>query len=168
MSQSAETKPGGMKTWLRVVLGASLALNLLIVGMIGGALVMRGKWHQHNPPRLDGIVGPLTRALTPQDRRAIGREMRQTNRSTRATRARLGEEFAALVTDLRAEPFDPEAVRTRLAGHRSIFSDRLELGHTLLLERLAGMTGPERAAFANRLQDEIDRRRAKHDEKKRD
>ncbi len=34
---------GGMRLWLRVLLFASLALNLLIVGLVAGAFLRMGK-----------------------------------------------------------------------------------------------------------------------------
>ena len=63
-----------------------------------------------------------------------------------------------MVADLRAVPFDPEPVAERFARHRAGFEERLELGLTLLLERLTDMQPDERAAYADRLEEVLNKR----------
>ncbi|WP_306115499.1 MULTISPECIES: periplasmic heavy metal sensor [unclassified Roseovarius] len=158
MSEEMKPAPGGMKPWLRVLLVVSLAMNLLVVGALIGALVTWSNWRSHHPSRLAMAGGPLTRALAPEDRRAIGKEMRKAHRKEKGNRARHHGELMGLVADLKAEPFDPEAVEQRLARHRKSFDDRLGLGLELLTARLTQMTAEDRAAYADRLQDVLTRR----------
>jgi len=139
-------KPVGK--WLRIVLVISLSINLLIVGALAGAALSGGKWHHRVPPGMMAPGGPLTGALSFEDRRAIARRMR----------AAIRKDFAGLMEDLRAKPFDPEAVAARLAAIRGGFRQRMDLGQALLVERLAGMGPAERAAFADRLETELRRR----------
>lgn len=142
----------GMRPWLRVLLVLSLALNLLVVGALVGASVMGSKWRSHHPSRLEMAGGPLTRALSPEDRRAIGKEMRKAYRKEAGHRARHHDELLGLAEDLKATPFDPAAVEQRLARHRQSFDDRLGLGLQLLTKRLTQMSAEDRAAYADRLQ----------------
>ncbi len=151
MAEKSVKQPGGMRPWLRVLLGVSLALNLLIVGLMGGAMVMRGKWQEHHKTRLEMMGGPMTRALSREDRRAMGREMRQNfgNRQTMHEEMRAGMED--LIADLKAVPFEAQAVANYMAGHHAEFNARLEQGQALLLQRLTKMDDAERAAYADRL-----------------
>lgn len=134
-----------------MLLVVSLALNLLIAGAVVGALISGGKWRHHGPLRLEAMGGPLTRALSQEDRRAIGHEIRDTYRRDGTSRARHREEIERLVEVIRATPFDRAAVEDRLARIRGMFLERLTLGQTLLLDRLEAMSDDERAAYADRL-----------------
>ncbi len=160
MADETDQKPGGMSRKLRVLLVISLALNLLVIGTVGGAMLARSKWEGHRPARLDFAGGPLTRALDPVDRRAIGRQMRRAYRDGGTTHAALRAEFDGLIADLTATPFDAEAVGARLARQGDLFEERLELGQRLLLQRLTEMDTAERAAYADRLREVLRHRRS--------
>lgn len=167
MTEQPETIPVRMKPWLRVLLGVSLALNLLVAGVVGGAMVMHGKWYGHRPPHPDMVAGPLTRALDRDDRRAIGRQMWQAYRQNPEVRGQMRAEFDGLVADIETVPFDAGAVAGRMERQRGLFRDRLELGQRLLLERLSAMSDAERAAYAGRLREGLQHHRNKrhhHDE----
>ncbi len=155
MVQPSETGTGGgggLTGGLRVLLFASLALNLLVVGALVGAGLWGGWGHGHHGPGLDAAGGPMTRALSREDRRAISQRMRQAYRDGRPGRAAHRAAFEALLDDLRAEPFQRAAVEAHMARMRGLLTDRLELGQTLLLDRLEAMSPSERAAFADRLE----------------
>lgn len=146
--------------WLRLLLIVSLALNLMVVGLVAGmAWTGGGKHGGHHPSRLEKIGGPLTRALSKEDRRAIGREMRSAYQDRAGDRGAQHELMQALIDDLRQVPFDRDAVTRQLAAQRDILQDRVQLGQTLLVDRLADMSEQDRAAYADRLQNALDRRR---------
>lgn len=152
MSQPSQDKPSGMRNWMRVVLIVSLALNLLMIGAIGGAVLKHGKWRGHHASRLHMVGGPMTRALDNDDRRAIGRKMREAYREGGSGREERQEYMRGLIEDLKAVPFDPAAVKTRMESARSVFRERLDVGQAVLLDHLASMDDAERAAYADRLQ----------------
>jgi len=156
------TKPTPkMPRWLRWVLVLSLAFNLMVVGIVGGWILTGGKHARHHPSRLEQIGGPLTRALSHKDRYAIGREVRQLYRDKQDGRAAQIALMETLIDDLRADPFDREAVAAHMAGQREFLNDRLSLGQTLLIERLESMDGADRAAYADRLAEGLKHRRNK-------
>ncbi len=158
---AAERKTG-LSTGLRVVLVVSLALNLAVAGVAAGWWLRHGGGgHGHHPARLDMVGGPLSRALSEADRREIGRGIRDAMRAHGAGRAELRESMAALVAELRAEPFDAGAVAARLAAQRAAFAERFEMGQAALVAHLAAMSGTERAAYADRLEAEIAAYRAR-------
>lgn len=149
----AAARGGG---WLRLLLVVSLALNLLVAGVAAGWWLRHGgAAHGHHPARLEMAGGPLSRALTEADRREIGRAMRAAMRAQGIAQGAMHESMAALVADLRAEPFDAGRVTARLAAQRSAFAERFELGQAALVAHLAAMSAPERAAYADRLEAEI-------------
>ncbi|WP_232796536.1 periplasmic heavy metal sensor [Roseovarius salinarum] len=151
-----------MKLWLRLVLAGSLALNLLVVGAVAGAVITHKPWRGHHAPRLDGVGGPLTRALAPQDRRAIARGMRRAYHDGRPARAEIRAAFEALIADLEAGPFDADAVAAHLERQRSVLAERLAVGQELLLDRLNEMSEAERAAYAGRLRAVLAEHRRHH------
>ena len=155
MGEETQARTG---RWVRIALVVSLAMNLLIAGAVVGAVFSGGKWLHHDTPRLQVMSGPLTRALSEQDRHAIRRGMRAALRDGTAARNRHRAEFAGLMEDLKASPFDPAAVEARLVTIRELIGAQLSLGEVLLVKRLAAMDAAGRAAYAERLEQVLQRR----------
>jgi len=156
--QTPDQKPNtGLRPWLRVVFGLSLALNLLVVGVVvGSALKWGGK--EHGPgARMEQMGGPLTRALSHRDRREIGHEMRQEFGKARGAQAERRAALEAMVADLRAERFDREAIAGHFARQRAVLNERMAFGQGLMLERIEQMSAEDRAAFADRLEQGLDK-----------
>jgi len=154
-------KPG-MGRWMRVLLVVSLAVNLAVVGAVAGWVLRHGGHHGHHPSRLDMAGGPLTRALSDADRREIGRRMREVWRERGGGRMQMRASFDALVADLRSVPFDPGRVAQRLRQQREGFAARLEMGQEVLIGHLSQMSDAERAAYADRLERQIEVFRMRH------
>ncbi len=156
MSQAPEQMGKSRGIWLRVVLFASLAVNLLIVGMVAGAILRGGPPGRGHDARqiqaADFGFAPYVRALSPRDRRDLGREMQELTGDRRANR----EEFIAFARSflvaLRARPYDPAALHEKVASQQSRLFRHQEVGQRILLERLAEMSDRERAAYADRLE----------------
>ena len=148
--------------WTRVLLVASLVLNLLVLGAVGGALWHGGPHHDDRTGRHGRAGGPLTRSLSAEDRHAILKQMRAARGQRGEARARLDAAMTALVADLRARPFDRDSAARHLAEQRSFLSERIARGQTLLLDRLANMTDAEREAYADRLKSELETPRRGH------
>lgn len=153
MAETGQKTPG-MRGWLKVLFGVSLALNLLVLGAVGGAVMRHGGWDGgHHPPRADMVGGPLTRALSQKDKRDVAREMRRTYRAEgRGGRAAYHAAMQQLVTDLRAEPFDPDPVKVQMTHMRDMLGERVAIGQQILLDHLAQMDLDARHAFAARLE----------------
>ncbi|MEJ6401288.1 periplasmic heavy metal sensor [Yoonia sp. 2307UL14-13] len=149
----AEMQGKGPRKMWRIVLVASLALNLLIVGFfVGTALSGRAD----GPLRgLELGPGPFARALAPDERRAVLRAIR---RGERLPRAELRENMQALVTALRAEPFDADSVDQAMRVQRDRLAQLQDDAQTALLAQIIAMTPERRAAFADQLEAEMTRR----------
>lgn len=155
-SEGAQARPR-MRLWLRIVLFVSLALNLAIVGLVVGA-ISKGPRDHHRPPRLDQASGPLTYALSREDRRALGGKLREAYRDGHPTREKMRAQFDAMLQALRRVPFDPAPLAASLEQQRTVALERQLIGQTLLLEKLTQMSDAERAEFAERLEEALEHR----------
>lgn len=143
--------------WRAVLIG-SLALNLIVAGIFLGAALDRGS-PRGGEMRAAGPLAPLVRALLPEDRQAVIGALRRDpiphdpaswdRSSTRGT----------LLAALRAEPFQPEAVREALQDQRRRGESRLGAADAALAERLAQMTPAARVAYADMLEQQLRRRK---------
>lgn len=70
-------------TWMRIALVASLAVNLLIVGMVVGTVASGGGPGQGRDAVRDAGGSPFVRALEPKDRRGVLRGMVSERRALR-------------------------------------------------------------------------------------
>ena len=157
---------GGPGRGWRIVLIVSLALNLLIAGAIGGWVLRHGIGpHGRTRPAFRALAqlgGPLTHALDAEGRAAIAARLRAERGAHEARRAALREGFEALLADLRAQPFDRDRVAARLDAQRAQVAGRFQAGHAALVAHLAQMSAPERAAYADRLEEKLRRWRRHH------
>lgn len=129
--------------WLKIALGVSLALNLVVAGVVIGAVARPGG---PDPRRGEPVGAALFRDLPREDRRAMWRAMNGAKRPDwQAERT----EIAAL---LRATPFDAAALGEYLDRRQQDHAERLLLVRKKWLERVGAMTDDERAAFAERLE----------------
>ena len=121
--------------------------------MIGSAIgmVISGRAHDGPPPRMSFDFGPLGRVLEPDDRRAIGQAMRKRGAQP-LDHDEVSEKVADLAMELRAEPFDADAV-AQIMGTFRLRSEKIQQdAQVAFLARLAAMTPQARAALADRLE----------------
>ena len=143
--------------WMRVLLVLSLALNLLVAGLVLGAILVDGPGRGPRPVEME--LGPIARALDQSDRRAILGSLRGHPDLRPFARADMAADIAALQAALRADPFDPDAARAALASRAQRVERAQAAVQEALLARVAAMTPDQRAALADRLEDEGGRRR---------
>ena len=137
--------------WMRVALFGSLAVNLLIVGVVVGVVAFGGPHKRASGPRPD--VGSLyTRALDQKDRRAIRTALSAELAGQIRDRGSVLAEFEATVETLRAVPFDQDALLAALAEQSTRRARRETVGRELLVAQIAAMTDADRAAYADRVE----------------
>lgn len=141
--------------WMRVALVVSLALNLLVAGVLIG-MALRGT--PPGGPSRDIAIGPFAAAFAPEDREALRRAFIARSLGEGGRRERR-EDMRALLGALRAEPFDAEAAHDVFLRLSARMKGRLDTGFALIEERIAAMPGAERQAFADRLEQEFRRPR---------
>lgn len=146
-AHSAETRARRLKRWLVL----SLALNLLIAGVVAGTLVMAKR--QHGVGKV-GVAGDgyslfgFSRTLSADRGREIRRELLKIRKDLRPLRddyrsARLGP-----ADMLAAEPFDRERVKSAFAGVDQAEGRYKTAGRERLLDILAAMPLAERQELA--------------------
>ena len=150
--QAGGPPPAPMRRSMRYVLIASLAVNLLVLGLVAGA-VIRGPDGFRAPRGVDLALGPIVAALAPEDRDAIRAELRQREALQLRPRRDRDALIAALLLALRAEPFDPAATQAALNVPRDRALAVQQAVQQSLLARITAMTPAGRLAFADRLSD---------------
>lgn len=145
---------------MRILLVLSLALNLAVIGLIVGAGVS-GRFGDRPPRSFDFGLGPVARALESDERRAIGRELRRDG-ALRGYDMRQGAND--MVAALRAEPFEPETLRELMALQAAHVGQLQRSAQDALLDQITAMTPERRAAFAEKLEQELQRGRTRRDE----
>lgn len=139
---------------MRIVLFVSLALNLLIVGLVVGAVA---SGQGPGKPRVDFNLGPFVRALDEEDRRAIVRDVRRNSENRAISPRERRADLLEMIELLRADTFDEAAMLALLAEQRSKGEQLVATAHEALVDRLAASTPERRATFADRLEDEMRR-----------
>lgn len=146
------------RRWIMPVLILSLAANLLVVGIVAGAMLSpdgprRGGDDQR---AIRGVLGePFIRALPPAERRAMVRDVFGNRDKFREGREALRSRVQRFLAALRAETFDRAELERLLGEQREAASRRQDLGEQLLLDRLEAMTQAERAAYADALTEQL-------------
>ncbi|MEM8957921.1 MAG: periplasmic heavy metal sensor [Pseudomonadota bacterium] len=135
-------------------LGLSLALNLLVIGAIVGALLLArggGPERRGEELRAAGRL-PVAAMLPPHARAALWDGLRADGAGDReAYRAAFRAGAEQLDAALRADPFDPARVAALFAERRAFRDARAAEVDLVLVEVLAGMSVQERRAFADRM-----------------
>ena len=148
MPRVTEKTKSPTRLWLRLVFGASLALNLLVLGLVGGAILrFGGPDGMRPPPRTIGTM--LFRELPRADRRAL-RDDAVTAHDKRPPQRRA--ELQAVGAALRASPFDAAALADLLSRHDAQHAAFNAMVHQAWMKRVIGMSDAERMAYADRLE----------------
>lgn len=138
---------------IRILLIASLAVNLLFVGLLVGA-VLRGD-HDHPSRGTDvnvpGDLRGLARAMPERPRKALREAIEARPELGRDRRSNIRENRQLFVQALEADPFELEAIDTIFVEQRALFTAIAQNGQDALLEAIEMMTPEERASFVENL-----------------
>jgi uncharacterized membrane protein len=147
--------------WSKLILVASLGLNLVVVGLVAGAW-SNGPKRGERGGGASWVSGPFGRALSDEDRKALGEafrknpEHRERLGKRRGEMRRIGIEIAGA---LRAEPFDPAALEALFEKQAQMGVELQQSGQQALMDRITAMTPEARASFADRLEKAVKRGR---------
>lgn len=149
--------PAPPRRWTKLVLILSLALNLLFLGAIGGAILRDGP-HGRNAMLRELNLGPLTEAFSEGDRAALRRAFMGKEPNLRAERREMQGDMTAMLDLLRAPSFQRDDLARILARQVERTERRLGLAQGLVLDLIAEMTPEARSRFADRLEEAMKRR----------
>lgn len=156
---------------VKIALIASLAVNVLVIGAIIGAMSHgsdRGPRKNRGGGQENAAIGIYGRALDKTDRRAIGDALRNgQSANSREIRAELGELALHASELLTQSPFDKTAFSDLLQQQQGLIKGRSDAMQGVLVEHIATMSDEQRTAYAKRLQNALERgaRRNKPDRK---
>ncbi|WP_434288062.1 periplasmic heavy metal sensor [Celeribacter sp. SCSIO 80788] len=141
--------------WSRIALVVSLALNIAILGIVGGAVLRwnAGMDRERSLQARDFGFGPFVGALETEDRRALGREFARSAGDAKAARQKAGAMFEAMIVALKADDFDAAGFETLLSEQQQEFARGQQIGSRLVAAHIAEMSVDERKAYAERLED---------------
>lgn len=149
------TRPKRRWRWL---LGLSLALNLVFLGLVAGAA-----YRFAGGPGTSGSAGmrsyatPYLMALPREARRDLHRQVRGDEGSPLPTRAVRRALYDDVLRALRVEPFEPAVVRATLQKQGDTARQVQEVAHAAWLAQVTAMSAQDRAAYADRLEEVLTR-----------
>lgn len=161
MAQTTETTKLSTPRGFKILLGVSLAFNLVVLGLVAGAAL------RDDPPRRGGGGGgsvsyarPYLQALPPEDRRTIFAATRplEGEKGGRAARRALYNEVTEI---LRSETFDREAVKAVLSKQTDVTLGLQQAAQAHWLDLIEEMGLQERRDYADTVDEIVQRRGAK-------
>jgi len=105
------------------------------------------------------------RALTREDRRKLGKEMREKHAAQSSTRDNLDVRFEDALRLLRSDSFDVAAFTDVMEQHSAISNSRQSDARMMLVNHISVMSLEERSAYADRLEAALNRQ-GRHKNKK--
>lgn len=158
-------KPKRMSLWLRLLLVASLAGNLLFAGLVAGSVLRaqsepKAARNRVPPPQASMMIGGMVfRDLDRQERRAL-RRLAEGEKGSVFKRRR--QEVERLLAIIGADTFDLAALRQELdlqLQGRARLENRME---EAWIAHLQAMSPADRKALVARMMDRLDRRKRQH------
>ena len=147
MSASQDLKP--RNPW-KILFGISLAINLLIVGAIGGAILRVGK----GPMAKHHASGFLyMRALNFEDKKSLRKELYKNKNTQKIGRAKEHSSYSSAVKILKKDPFDRKAFEELLDQQTKFSKSSQRSARLALVAQIAKMTKEERSIYSERLED---------------
>lgn len=139
----------------RTICFVSLALNLLVIGGIGGALGAGARLQREEPdaavvariPGVRAFIAAVPPEARPQLRQQLGESWRETRDLRRAALDARRESFAAVA----AEPYDADRVRAAFAGMRAADQAVVGVFHENMTSFLGELTVEQRTDVLERL-----------------
>ncbi len=137
--------------WIKITLFVSIALNLIVIGLIGGT-ILRG-------PFAMPLVGPagefgvFQRAMPGEARNALRKALYDNRADFRSKRRELVAMRVELIEVLRTEPFDAARLDDIMSRQKAFWEELGSTAQHLMGEQIAAMTPDERAQFADNLEE---------------
>ena len=134
----------------KILFGISLAINLLIIGALGGALSRAGKGPmiQH---RASGLL--YIRALNFEDKKVLRKKLFRNKDSRKIIRAKEHSSYSSAVKILKKDPFDRKAFEDLLDEQTRYSKSKPSSARAALVAQIANMTKEERLVYSQRLED---------------
>lgn len=150
MSEQTTPQVKGTPRWIKIALILSVAVNLGIAGVIGGAALRAPEIQRNNLEAPEGVA-MLARAMPPSHQRELRELLRDRRGDLRPDRQELKNLRERFIIVLRAEPFDIDALREVFADQREMLSKLTAAGHNSVVDQIEKMTPQDRERYILRL-----------------
>lgn len=150
MSEQSTPQAKGTPRWIKIALIVSVAVNLGVAGVIGGAALRAPEIQRNNLEAPEGVA-MLARAMPPEHQRELRQNLRERRSDLRPDREELRNLRDRFIVALRAEPFDIDAVNAVFADQRAMLSKLTAAGHTSVIEQIEKMSPRDRERYIRRL-----------------
>lgn len=159
MTDETKTARAGMTGPMRILLWASLAFNIAVVGFVAGAFLRADDMRNSGArgPGLGAFGAPYVLALPREDRRAMRAALVRESPGAIPSRAERRAMFADVVGTLRATPFDAQALREQVSRQAALSAAIQGRTQEAWLEIVAGMDDAQRRAYADRVEEILTR-----------
>ncbi|MGB5865170.1 MAG: periplasmic heavy metal sensor [Sulfitobacter sp.] len=148
--------------WMPIVLGISLAINLVVVAALAGAA-----WRHSGEDRgMDRGDGPRASRGGMIYMQALPSETRKQIRENLRAERRPRPDATTMIAALRQVPFDDATAADILETERGASLERQGRAGDVWLAEVRAMTGPQRAAYADRLEELSNQRKARRDKRR--
>ncbi|MFK7881277.1 periplasmic heavy metal sensor [Roseobacter sp.] len=145
----------------KAILGVSLAVNLLVVGMVAGAAFRFGGEGGPRDMRSAGLGAyglPYMIALPPEARREIIREIKSERNGQKLDRSARRALYNDVLNALRAVPFDADSLATSVAQQADTTISVQQSAQSAWLVVVSQMSDAERQAYADEVENALKKR----------
>ena len=154
---------------LRLALGVSLAVNVMILGALGGAMWRHGGAGPRGDGDLPGLrsyASPYVQALPPEARRSLHETMRASGKAHHPDRAKRRGLYERMLKTGRAGPDDTDAAAAVWAAEGEAAGAVQEVAHSAWWAQVIAMDAASRAAYADKLQERLETGRQRKNDKR--
>jgi len=145
-------KPSPKRRGMKIALAVSVALNLAVLGVVGGLALHGGPDGPGGMGVRDLGFGPFDEVLTPDDRANLRQSLVQKVGTLKSSRQQMMADGAAILTGLRADPYDAVALAAAMDAQAAHMTERLKLGNSVIRDYLVALPPQARHEIADRLE----------------
>lgn len=158
MTDAAQTPPRqGCPGWAKALLIASLAVNLAVVGLFAGQMIKKDERRAGGTNQIEWIL-----RFVPDERRDFTKAHFKSMRGDlKAAFQRRRENIEEILAAIRTEPFSTEGLQAAMDTRLAEKIERNRLVQNSLIELLEQFTPEERAEFADKLEAQLEKARAR-------
>lgn len=146
-------RTGSCPVWIKVALAVSLVANMAIAGLYLGLMSQEKERKRGSERQIAWIV-----RFVPEARRDEAEKLFEGKRDDIRTLYRDRPKYMGeIVEAIRAEPFAPETLIAAMRAHRDNSDQRRQIVEETTVNLLVNFTTEERAYFANRMEESLQR-----------
>lgn len=143
-----------MSGWMKILLGVSLAANMVFVGLMGGKLLHDGKRERRGDP-----PGAFLAALSEERAEEVRAHFKEMREQRRASRSGMRESWAKVREAVKADPFDKAALEAALDAISDARDASSRARYAKMATFMASLSTEERRAFSDAMAERWKRRR---------